>query len=118
MKEVPFGGLSSNEFFNRSPQILWRLVGHTARFAVFIVVVMMTSFALAFYSLFFSCEEGSELYMFFGKFHRALLTVFAAALGEFGTIIDYYFDLIEDHWFIMPYYSTCLLLCLIQRTRR
>lgn len=33
--------------------------------------------------------------MLFGKFHRALLTIFAAALGEFGTIIDH-FDSIED----------------------
>ena len=33
--------------------------------------------------------------MLFGAFHRALLTVFAAALGEFGTILDD-FSYIED----------------------
>lgn len=77
-----------------SPQIIGKLLVHTAHFAVFIIVIM-TSFGLAFNSIFFSCEEGSELDMLFGEFHRALLTVFGAALGEFGTILDY-FSYIED----------------------
>lgn len=75
--------------FPRDPffQILWRLMFHTIRFSAFIVVIL-TSFALAFYALFISCDEDSNLFIKFGTFPSALLTIFAAALGEFGDIIE------------------------------
>lgn len=59
---------------------------HTIRFSAFIVVIL-TSFALAFHALFINCNEDRELFTKFGTFPSALLTIFAASLGEFGDII-------------------------------
>ncbi|CAN0376362.1 unnamed protein product, partial [Ascophyllum nodosum] len=68
-------------------QILWRLMSHTVRFSAFIVVVL-TSYALAFHAIFATCDEGSGLDEKFGTFAAALLSVFSAGLGEFGDILD------------------------------
>ncbi|CAN0416249.1 unnamed protein product [Ascophyllum nodosum] len=62
-------------------------MSHTVRFSAFIVVVL-TSYALAFHAIFATCDEGSGLDEKFGTFGAALLSVFSAGLGEFGDILD------------------------------
>ena len=62
-------------------------MSHTVRFSAFIVVVL-TSYALAFHAIFATCDEGSGLDEKFGTFAAALLSVFSAGLGEFGDILD------------------------------
>lgn len=66
----------------RCSQIIWRMVSHTLRFAAFIVVVV-SSFSLAFYALFFTCSKDSLLGGRFGTFGASVLTVFEAGLGQF-----------------------------------
>ncbi|CAM9621106.1 unnamed protein product [Ectocarpus sp. 13 AM-2016] len=62
-------------------QIIWRMMSQTLRFGVFIVVVM-AGFALAFTTVFGSCNADSLLGESFGSFGTAFLSVFEAPLGE------------------------------------
>lgn len=53
---------------------------HLVRFSLFMLVVML-SFALAFYALFNTCGEGSEILSIYGTFGSSLLAMFEAMLG-------------------------------------
>lgn len=58
------------------------MVGDLSKFAAFLLVPMV-SFALAFYALFFTCDEDAALTISFGTLGDSLVTVFDAALGQF-----------------------------------
>ena len=70
-------------------------MSQTVRFSAFIVVVL-TSFALAFHAVFATCDEGSDLHDNFGTFAAALISVFGAGLGEFGNMLEGFADAEED----------------------
>ena len=90
---MPLEVLSSQLIARRAPflQVLWRLMSQTVRFSAFIIVVI-TSFALAFHAVFATCDEGSDLYEKFGTFAAALQSVFGAGLGEFGDTLGGFVD--------------------------
>lgn len=62
-------------------------MSHTIRFSAFIIVVL-TSFSLAFHAVFIKCDQESDLFSKFGTFQTSLLTMFGVALGEFGSVVE------------------------------
>lgn len=61
---------------------------HLFRFSIFMLVVM-TSFALAFHSLFShpNCNTGDDLYETYRTLHDSLLQMFEAMLGGKGSLL-------------------------------
>lgn len=59
------------------------MISHLARFSVFVIVIM-TSFALAFSVLFMRCyDENTKLDSAYGSLSSSILTMFQAMLGDF-----------------------------------
>ncbi|CAM9575982.1 unnamed protein product, partial [Laminaria digitata] len=71
-------------------QIIWAMLFHLARFSLFMLVVMV-SFALAFFSLYGSCE--GDLSSAYGSMGQSLLAMFTAMLG--GEYPD--FDVFDEY---------------------
>ncbi|CAM9483116.1 unnamed protein product, partial [Sphacelaria rigidula] len=75
------------------------MVFQLCRYAVFIIIVM-GSFALAFYAIFFDCPtpggnvEENPLQEAFGTVGSALISMFEAGLGEFDFEI---FDFVTEY---------------------
>lgn len=64
-------------------QIIWKMLSLFMRFSLFVIVIMF-SFAVAFYVFFFTCYEHDELVQGgYGTVERSMLTLFFAMLGDF-----------------------------------
>ncbi|CAM9398894.1 unnamed protein product, partial [Laminaria digitata] len=67
-----------DKYLGPMTQIIWAMLFHLVRFSLFMLVVMV-SFALAFYSIYNTC--GDEFDSAYGTFGSSLLTMFKAMLG-------------------------------------
>ncbi len=78
----PFATLERMAYTSNPEQIIWAMLFHLIRFSFFMLVVM-SSFALAFHSLYShpNCEDGDAAYGAYRTIQGSMLEMFKAMLG-------------------------------------